>query len=199
MVPQYRYLTDRSFFLNILKLSNFRTKGEIFDRKVQFSKISTFPFLLILDLEGLSLDGWKSKAIFQPSKTKLVKILIMGKWIAIFEQRTKSESVVLILTSARSRIQPSAPDAPSPEIWPKRNAVSYRTFHFLTIIQLDNLATKKIFNQKFSFNGAKHFLKQVLVHLKISFLIQNIHFEKCPLFLKISFSKYPNFQKYPLF
>ena len=116
-----------------------------------------------------------------------VKILIMGKWDAIFEQRTKSECVVLILTSARSRIQPSAPDAPSPEIWPKRNAVSYRTFHFLTIIQLDNLATKKIFNQKFSFNGAKHFLKHVLVHLKIPFLIQNIHFQKSPLLLKISF------------
>ena len=45
--------------------------------------------------------------------------------------------------------KPSPSRCPSPEIWPKRNAVSYRTFHFLTIIQLDNLLTKKTFNQKF--------------------------------------------------
>ena len=120
-----------------------------------------------------------------------VKILIMGKWDAIFEQRTKSECVVLILTSARSRIQPSAPDAPSPEIWPKRNAVSYRTFHFLTIIQLDNLATKKIFNQKFSFNGAKH-LKTC------SSSPQNFIFDpKYPLSKVATFPKNIHFSKYP--
>ena len=128
MVSEYRYLTNRSFF--IWKISNFWSKIVNFGQKAWFPKYPLFQKIhIFIVYPNFELKYW------------------MGR---NFEQRTKSECVVLILTSARSRIQPSAPDAPSPEIWPKRNAVSYRTFHFLTIIQLDNLLTKKFSTKNFS-------------------------------------------------
>ena len=90
----------------------------------------------------------------------LMKQLILGK-MTDFGSRIRGKIWMCRLDFDVRALEskPSPSRCLSPEIWPKRNAVSYRTFHFLTIIQLDNLLTKKTFNQKFFvFNGAEHVL-----------------------------------------
>ena len=90
-------------------------------------------------------------SILTTCKTQVwMKQLILGK-MTDFGSRIRGKIWMCRLDFDVRALEskPSPSRCPSPEIWPKRNAVSYRTFHFLTIIQLDNLLTKKTFNQKF--------------------------------------------------